>query len=195
MPNRITTELLRYMAQTANRRGSTVADMAIELQAARDYIDDPPPPPADYPGSPTEYHELMLYYLYCCINAILKELDRRKQIQYDIRRNADVEIIQTLKERIPVADVIEWYTDVFYSNRDQMRFRCPLHQDNHPSGVIYVRESRWHCFQCGQHGDVLDAVCRFGRTDLPHAIAKLAHYIGIDTKPMRRGRRKGGVEL
>ena len=98
-------------------------------------------------------------------------------------------MIQTLKERIPVEDVVSWYTEVFYhgigSRKEQLQFRCPLHPDQHPSGVIYLKESRWHCYQCQAHGDIFDAVCLFERMDLPRAIKKLGAYIGIEIRPLR----------
>jgi len=190
-------ELIEHMARTTNRRGHTIGDMVLELQAARDYIDDPPPPPRDFHGDPDEYRELEVYAVQCSVQAIIAELERRKRLQYDLKTNPDNEIVQTLKERIPIADVVEWFTEVYYSNRDRLKFRCPLHSDSHPSGIIYAKEGRWHCFQCNEHGDIFDAVSKFGRTDFPHAVARLARHIGIDTKPLRRkpNTHKGGVPL
>ena len=30
---------------------------------------------------------------------------------------------------------------------------CPFHNDRHPS--LYVSDDHYHCFACGEHGDVL----------------------------------------
>ena len=31
---------------------------------------------------------------------------------------------------------------------------CPFHNDRHPS--LYVADDHYHCFGCGEHGDVID---------------------------------------
>ena len=31
---------------------------------------------------------------------------------------------------------------------------CPFHNDRHPS--LYVADDHYHCFACGEHGDVID---------------------------------------
>ena len=31
---------------------------------------------------------------------------------------------------------------------------CPFHNDRHPS--LYVSDDHYHCFACGEHGDVID---------------------------------------
>ena len=33
---------------------------------------------------------------------------------------------------------------------------CPFHNDRHPSMVVY--DDHYHCFACGEHGDVIDLV-------------------------------------
>jgi len=31
---------------------------------------------------------------------------------------------------------------------------CPFHNDRYPS--LYVADDHYHCFACGEHGDVID---------------------------------------
>jgi len=31
---------------------------------------------------------------------------------------------------------------------------CPFHNDRHPS--LFVDDDHYHCFACGEHGDVID---------------------------------------
>ena len=35
---------------------------------------------------------------------------------------------------------------------------CPFHNDRHPS--LYVADDHYHCFACGEHGDVIDFVSK-----------------------------------
>ncbi len=111
-------------------------------------------------------------------------------------KNPDREIIQTIKERIHLADVIEWYTEITYSNTDQMKFRCTLHgTDTSPSGVIYTKEQKWWCFGCNKGGDAFDAIQAFERIDLPTAIKKLANHLGIELRPLKENNKRMGINV
>ena len=49
---------------------------------------------------------------------------------------------------------------------------CPFHNDRHPS--LYVADDHYHCFACGEHGDVIDFVGRLFQLSPYDAARKLA---------------------
>ena len=49
---------------------------------------------------------------------------------------------------------------------------CPFHNDRHPS--LYVADDHYHCFACGEHGDVIDFVSKLFQLSLYDAARKLA---------------------
>ena len=49
---------------------------------------------------------------------------------------------------------------------------CPFHNDRHPS--LYVADDHYHCFACGEHGDVIDFVSELFQLSLYDAARKLA---------------------
>ena len=49
---------------------------------------------------------------------------------------------------------------------------CPFHNDRHPS--LYVADDHYHCFACGEHGDVIDFVSKLFQLSLYDAAQKLA---------------------
>ena len=49
---------------------------------------------------------------------------------------------------------------------------CPFHNDRHPS--LYVADNHYHCFACGEHGDVIDFVSKLFQLSLYDAAWKLA---------------------
>ena len=49
---------------------------------------------------------------------------------------------------------------------------CPFHNDRHPS--LYVADDHYHCFACGEHGDVIDFVSKLFHLSLYDAAQKLA---------------------
>ncbi len=49
---------------------------------------------------------------------------------------------------------------------------CPFYNDRHPS--LYVADDHYHCFACGEHGDVIDFVSKLFQLSLYDAAQKLA---------------------
>ena len=49
---------------------------------------------------------------------------------------------------------------------------CPFHNDRHPS--LYVADDHYHCFACGEHGDVIDFTAKLFGLQLYEAAQKLA---------------------
>ena len=49
---------------------------------------------------------------------------------------------------------------------------CPFHNDRHPS--LYVSDDHYHCFACGEHGDVIDLTAKLFDIRLYDASRKLA---------------------
>ena len=54
---------------------------------------------------------------------------------------------------------------------------CPFHNDRHPSMVVY--DDHYHCFACGEHGDVIDLVANLYGLPVLDAATKLAYDFGI----------------
>lgn len=122
-----------------------------------------------------------IYYTTCCISAILKEIKKRTVSNKEGIVTTNKEIIQVIRDKTRIEDVLEWYCEVFYHQKN-WTFRCALHEDRHPSGKIYQDQNTYHCFQCNQNGDVFDAVMTYGRTDFMSAVRKLATNIGLELK-------------
>ena len=54
---------------------------------------------------------------------------------------------------------------------------CPFHNDRNPS--LYVADDHYHCFACGEHGDVIDFTANLFGLKLYEAAQKLAYDFGI----------------
>jgi len=48
---------------------------------------------------------------------------------------------------------------------------CPFHNDRHPS--LYVADDHYHCFACGEHGDVIDFAAKLFGLPLYEAAQQL----------------------
>ena len=54
---------------------------------------------------------------------------------------------------------------------------CPSHNDRHPS--LFVDDDHYHCYACGEHGDVIDFTAKLHGLSLYDAAKKLAYDFGI----------------
>ena len=54
---------------------------------------------------------------------------------------------------------------------------CPFHNDRHPS--LFLDDDQYHCFACGEHGNVIDLTAKLYSLSLYDAAKKLAYDFGI----------------
>jgi len=50
---------------------------------------------------------------------------------------------------------------------------CPFHQEKTASMCIYMKENRFHCFGCGEHGDSIKAIMKLESLSYYEAIRRL----------------------
>jgi len=60
---------------------------------------------------------------------------------------------------------------------------CPLHQEKHPSFVVYP-DGHFHCFGCGRHGGLAVLVAEVEGISRKEAVRRIAEEFGI--RPPRR---------
>ena len=64
-----------------------------------------------------------------------------------------------VKREVAIADVVGRYVMLTAGSRG-FRGRCPFHEDHEPSFLVYPATGSFHCFGCGEHGDVIDFIMR-----------------------------------
>ena len=191
---------------TWNWRGWQTPDMVYRLQQVQDQLEqllNPEVAVTEQPRSctPEEWKAIMRREWEAEERSLLAEVDRRGRMKYEGVINTNANVIAAIKAAVKIEDVLERYTKVFVkpgqSHRKQLRYQCTLHgPDKDPSGTIYVDEGRAWCHACNQGGDCFDIVQLFERCTLPEAISKLAHWVGLEVRPLtKRARPKGGVAL
>lgn len=81
---------------------------------------------------------------------------------------SQIDIVQIIGERIPV-------------KRSGRHFKacCPFHQEKTPSFMINPERQIFHCFGCGEGGDVFSFLMKFDGYDFPEAVEKLADRLGM----------------
>ena len=87
-------------------------------------------------------------------------------------------IIEEIKDRLNVADVISSYIQIKKAGTNY-KANCPFHNDTSPSLMISPSKQIWHCFGCGAGGNVFGFVMQYENIDFPECIEILAAKAGI----------------
>jgi len=82
--------------------------------------------------------------------------------------------IDTIKRRNPIEEVVARHGVQLRRSGLHLSGRCPFHQDEHPSFVVYPETASFHCFGCRVSGDVIDFVRRADKLSFREALDRLS---------------------
>jgi DNA primase len=86
--------------------------------------------------------------------------------------------VQGIKERVDVVGLISRYVSLSKSGANY-KGRCPFHKDDTPSFVVNAEKGLWHCFGCGEGGDVIAFLMKIERLSFVDAVKRLAAEVGM----------------
>jgi DNA primase len=85
--------------------------------------------------------------------------------------------LDELRQRSPIATVIGRSVKLARSGRER-KGCCPFHGEKTPS--FYVYDDHFHCFGCGEHGDVITFVMKSTGVSFMEAVEDLAAQAGME---------------
>lgn len=101
--------------------------------------------------------------------------------------------IADIKSKLSVVDVVGQHVTL---KRAGALFKgvCPFHSEKTPSFIVTPGRETWHCFGCGEGGDIFSFVMRRDGLDFREALRVLAERAGVEiseraTREDRRRRR------
>ena len=86
--------------------------------------------------------------------------------------------IEQIKQRNPIEEVMSRHGIVLLRRGSHLSGRCPFHDDQNPSLVVYPETRSFYCFGCGASGDVIDFVRRTERLGFRAALERLSNGAG-----------------
>jgi phage/plasmid primase-like uncharacterized protein len=92
--------------------------------------------------------------------------------------------IDAIKAAVPLVDVIGRYVKLTRRGREYIGL-CPFHRDKTPSFTVPEGKGFYHCFGCGQHGDVFDFIMAIEGVHFTSARQRLAEIVGIPNAPIQ----------
>ena len=97
--------------------------------------------------------------------------------------------VQAIKERVDVIGLISRYVSLAKSGAN-FKGRCPFHKDDTPSMVVNAEKGLWHCFGCGEGGDVIGFLMKIERLSFIEAVKRLADEVGMSFEASEDGERQ-----
>jgi DNA primase len=92
------------------------------------------------------------------------------------------DVIAEIKQRVSVEDVVGETVRLSRAGRN-LKGLCPFHSEKTPSFVVYPKDGSYHCFGCGENGDIFGFLMKTEGLDFRGALEKLANKAGVELKP------------
>jgi len=99
--------------------------------------------------------------------------------------------IADVRNAANIADVISEYVALKKAGKNYVGL-CPFHADKAPSFTVSEEKQIFHCFGCGQGGNVFSFLMMYHSVSFPEAVRSLAKRYGIEipTKKMSPGQKR-----
>jgi len=87
--------------------------------------------------------------------------------------------IAAVRERAPIEEIIGQHVALKSAGVGSLKGLCPFHDERSPSFNVRPAAGRWHCFGCGEGGDVIEFVMRMDGLPFAEAVEYLAERAGV----------------
>ncbi|MCV6983176.1 DNA primase [Mycolicibacterium pulveris] len=86
--------------------------------------------------------------------------------------------IAAIRERIRIEDVVGDYVQLRRAGADSMKGLCPFHDEKTPSFHVRPNHGHFHCFGCGEGGDVYAFIQKIEHVSFVESVELLADRVG-----------------
>ncbi len=86
--------------------------------------------------------------------------------------------VAAIRERVRIEEVVGDYVQLKRAGADSLKGLCPFHNEKSPSFHVRPNHGHFHCFGCGEGGDVYAFVQKIEHVSFVEAVELLADRIG-----------------
>ncbi|MDG5772502.1 DNA primase [Mycolicibacterium fortuitum] len=86
--------------------------------------------------------------------------------------------IAAIREKIRIEDVVGDYVQLRRAGADSMKGLCPFHDEKSPSFHVRPNHGHFHCFGCGEGGDVYAFIQKIEHVSFVESVELLADRVG-----------------
>ena len=92
------------------------------------------------------------------------------------------EDIDAVRERARIEDVVGEHVTLKSGGVGSLKGLCPFHDERTPSFNVRPQLGLWHCFGCGEGGDVISFVQKINHLPFTEAVEYLAGRVGVQLR-------------
>ena len=104
------------------------------------------------------------------------------------------EDIEAVRERARLEDVVGEHVTLKSAGVGSLKGLCPFHDERTPSFHVRPQLGYWHCFGCGEGGDVITFIEKINHLGFAEAVEYLADRTGVQLRYEEGGAVRRGVE-
>lgn len=98
---------------------------------------------------------------------------------------ADESELEQIRSRVSIVEVVSAHTTLKKTGAT-MKGLCPFHKEKTPSFTVNEERGLWHCFGCGEGGDIFGFVMKAENLVFGDAVERLARQGGVVLKAGKR---------
>jgi DNA primase len=104
------------------------------------------------------------------------------------------EDVEAVRERVRIEEVVGQHVALKPAGVGSLKGLCPFHDEKSPSFHVRPQVGRYHCFGCGEGGDVIAFVQKVDGLGFSEAVEYLASTIGLTLRYEEGGAPRPGEE-
>ena len=86
---------------------------------------------------------------------------------------------ETLKQQADIVRIVGDYVKLKKAGAQNFSGLCPFHSEKTPSFSVHATRQFYHCFGCGESGDVFTFVQKVENITFPEAVRLIAQKLGV----------------
>lgn len=88
--------------------------------------------------------------------------------------------IDDVRSRVNIADILGDYVTLKSAGVGSLKGLCPFHDERSPSFHVRPQAGRYHCFGCGEDGDVFTFLQKTDHVTFSEAVERMAARVGVE---------------
>lgn len=94
-----------------------------------------------------------------------------------------------IKNKLEIVEFLRSYLNLSPAGRN-FKAVCPFHHEKTPSLIVSPEKQIWHCFGCGEGGDIIKFVMKYDNLEFPEVLRFLAEKAGIPLQHLNPAQQK-----